>query len=606
MKGASSARRNYVESGQIATPRTSITSRGLHALTIPRLPFTGVRTFVWLGGVRCVRMFGTQQRSFDDLGTPLHEVAFVVVDLETTGGSANADAITEIGAVKMRGGELLGRFETLVNPGVAIPPMITVLTGITEAMVMPAPKVGEVIPAFLEFLGDAVIVGHNVRFDIGFLDAALRNLGYSTLTNRRTDTLALARRLVRDETPNFKLATLARHLRVATEPNHRAMADAQATAEVFHVLLERAASFGVLGLDDLLAVPSMHTHPSAQKLGLTAKLPRSPGVYIFRDRAGRPLYVGKATNLRSRVRSYFSGDDRRKIPQLLRETAAIDHVVCSDPLEAAVREIRLIQRWQPRFNRQGKDTKKYSYVKLTHERFPRVIVTRAVKPGDGIYLGPLPSSSMAHLVREAIETAVPLRRCTVRIGKRTELPACDAPCTSAQLGVAACPCSGLSDEHAYADAVAQVRAALCEAMPELLIDPLERRMHALARSERYEEAAATRDRLAALTRALRRRNAVDAIRAVPYLEMRRDDGSRAEFRYGRLIIAAGPGNDGEFINAPSLDIPVRPDEIDELLIVANAFARSARAWHVTQVDGEYASQLPNVASFEPVRARARR
>ena len=171
--------------------------------------------------------------------------------------------------------------------------------------------------------------------------------------------------------PNLKLSTLARHLRVPTEPVHRAMADAQATAEVFHILLERAGTFGVLGLDDLLALPSMHAHPSTQKLGLTTASPASPASTSSADRHGRPLYVGKATNLRSRVRSYFSGDDRRKVPQLLRETVAIDHVVCRDPLEAAIREIRLIQRWQPRFNRQGKSQRGYSYVRLTRERFPR-------------------------------------------------------------------------------------------------------------------------------------------------------------------------------------------------------------------------------------------
>ncbi|MGH8978637.1 MAG: exonuclease domain-containing protein, partial [Acidimicrobiia bacterium] len=107
------------------------------------------------------------------LGTPLAEVTFVVLDLETTGGSPASDRITEIGALKFRGGELLGRFETLVNPGMPIPPTITLLTGISEAMVLPAPTIGELLPTILEFVGDAVIVGHNVRFDCGFLNAAL-------------------------------------------------------------------------------------------------------------------------------------------------------------------------------------------------------------------------------------------------------------------------------------------------------------------------------------------------------------------------------------------------------------------------------------------------
>src|SRR5256714_13325490 len=124
------------------------------------------------------------QRSFDDMGTPLCDVTFVVLDLETTGGSPLNCAITEVGAIKLRGGECLGTFQTLVNPGVAIPPEITYLTGITEAMVLPAPPIEEVLPSLLEFVGDGVIVGHNVRYDLGFLNAALARAGRARLSNR--------------------------------------------------------------------------------------------------------------------------------------------------------------------------------------------------------------------------------------------------------------------------------------------------------------------------------------------------------------------------------------------------------------------------------------
>lgn len=182
------------------------------------------------------------QRSFDDLGQPLTEVTFVVVDLETTGGSPQDCRITEVGALKLRGGECLGTFQTLVNPGTAIPPQIVYLTGITEAMVAPAPPIDSVLPALAEFIGDAVIVGHNVRFDLGFLRANLRRLGYPALTNPSVDTCSLARRLVRDEVPNCKLSTLARHFRTAANPCHRALDDAKATGEVFHYLLETAAT----------------------------------------------------------------------------------------------------------------------------------------------------------------------------------------------------------------------------------------------------------------------------------------------------------------------------------------------------------------------------
>ena len=117
------------------------------------------------------------QRSFDEFGTPLCDVTFCVLDLETTGGDRTDDLITEIGVVKVRGGEFLGTFQTLVNPGRAIPPLITVLTGLTDALVAPAPRIEAVLPSLLEFLGDSVIVGHNVGFDLAFLRRAFERAG---------------------------------------------------------------------------------------------------------------------------------------------------------------------------------------------------------------------------------------------------------------------------------------------------------------------------------------------------------------------------------------------------------------------------------------------
>ena len=176
------------------------------------------------------------QASFDELGTPLHEVTFVVVDLETTGGSPQSCEITEIGAVKVRGGEMLGEFQTLVNPGVPIPPFIAVLTGINNSMVAGAPRLGTALPAFLEFAGaESVLVAHNAPFDIGFLKAACAATGHEWPGNRVLDTARLARQVVtRDEAPNCKLASLARLFRARTTPNHRALSDARATVDVLH------------------------------------------------------------------------------------------------------------------------------------------------------------------------------------------------------------------------------------------------------------------------------------------------------------------------------------------------------------------------------------
>ncbi|OWY59152.1 endonuclease, partial [cyanobacterium TDX16] len=180
------------------------------------------------------------QRSFDELGTPLADVTFVVVDLETTGGDPNTCGITEVGAVKLQGGRCVGTFHTMVDPGRAIPPSITVLTGITQSMVLRAPRIEAVLPSLLEFLGGGVIVGHNVRFDVAFLDAALLRTDRPRLPNRRVDTVRLARRLLADEVRNHRLGTLAQALDLPHQPNHRALDDALATGDLLHVLVERA------------------------------------------------------------------------------------------------------------------------------------------------------------------------------------------------------------------------------------------------------------------------------------------------------------------------------------------------------------------------------
>jgi DNA polymerase-3 subunit epsilon len=535
------------------------------------------------------------QRSFDDLGQPLSEATFVVVDLETTGGSPATCEITEVGAVKFRGGELLGKFQTLVNPGVPIPPEITYLTGITEAMVWPAPRIEEVLGPLVAFIGDGVIVGHNVRFDLGFLAAAMGRHGWTRFTNTVVDTCGLARRLVRDEVPNCKLATLADHFRAGHKPTHRALDDAWATAEVLHSLLERAGTLGVLGLDDLVALPTIAGHPQLTKLKLVARLPRAPGVYLFRDAAGRVLYVGKAVNLRRRVRSYFSSDDRRKIGPLLRELATIDHIVCAGELEAAVLEVRLIHQLGPRYNRRTKHWRGYAYLKLTlNERFPRLSVVRAARPGDGcLYVGPLPSSRAATLIAEAVQSAVPLRRCTARPCSVVR----ESPCTAAQLGVAVCPCAGLIDETDYAAIVEQTVVGLTSD-PTTLLDPLAQRMQALAEAGRYEEAADVRDRAAALSRALRRQRQFDALRRAGRVEVQVPGECSAVLEDG-LLCASWP--DGAPKPPPRLDLgePLARDVADELQAIASWLDVRAERIRVVHCEGTLAWPLPRLPTFEP-------
>jgi DNA polymerase-3 subunit epsilon len=550
------------------------------------------------------------QRSFDDLGVPLHQVTFCVLDLETTGAAPPQCAITEVGAVKLRGGECLGTFQTLVNPGVGIPPEITFLTGITEAMVMPAPWIEGVLPAFLEFLGPAVIVGHNVRFDLRFLQAAMAATGRPPLPNRFVDTCALARRLIRDEVPNCQLGTLAERLRLPHRPSHRALADALATGDLLHALLERAGNLGVLGLDDLYELPTIRAHPQMGKLKLTSGLPRRPGVYLFRGLGGRVLYVGKATNLRARVRSYFGGDDRRKISQLLRETQAIDHIVCPGTLEASVLEVRLIHRHQPPFNSRSKLWSRYAYLKVTlDEAYPRLSVVRSPRAGDGcLYLGPLGSTGAARLVADAIESALPIRRCTARVPK---VPVA-GPCAAAQLGVATCPCAGTVSQIEYRAIVEQLVRGLT-GEPTILLDPLRARMAALAAADRYEEAADMRDRAAALARALTRQRQLDALRRAGRMEIEvpGEPGVRAR----RVVLTNGrlAGDDGQLtlldsaVGEPDLgpDGPLPRHLVDELSCVASWLESESRTVRVLHCDGGWSFPVPRLPRFEPAKVRAR-
>ena len=542
------------------------------------------------------------QRSFDDMGAPLHEVTFVVVDLETTGGSPADCAITEVGAVKLRGGECLGTLQTLVNPGMAIPPSITYLTGITEAMVLPAPRIEEVLPSLLEFMDGAVLVGHNVRFDLAFLQAALARAGRPKLAMAVVDTCGLARRLLSDEVRNHRLQTLADHFRTRSRPVHRALDDALATGELLHCLLERAGSLGVLGLDDLLELPTIKGHPQLSKLRLTSGLPRRPGVYLFRDRNRRVIYVGKAVDLRRRVRSYFSGDGRRKVGQLLREVDKIDHVVCTGELGAAVLEVRLIHELAPRFNRQLKAWRRYAYVKLTlDERFPRLSVVRAPRAGDGcLYLGPLSSAATARLVAEAIETAVPLRRCTQRL---TRPPVRDAPCVPAQLGVAACPCAGSISAEAYARVVDVVVRGLTTE-PDVLLGPLDERMRAQAAAERFEDAAATRDRAAALTGAIARQRRLDGLRRAGRLVVEVAGEGRSVLEGGRLVgVWEGAGATGAAApDDPTGETtgPVPKHLADELACVARWLDARTASVRLVACEGTLAWPLPRLPRFEPV------
>ena len=550
------------------------------------------------------------QGRLDDLGTPLVDVEFVVLDLETTGGSPANDRITEVGAVKVRGGEVLGTFHSMVNPGMPIPPMVTALTGISDAMVANEEPIEVVLPCLLEFLGDAVLVAHNASFDTRFLRAALQAHAYPPLGSSVVCTARLARVLLpRDEVPNVKLATLARYLRAGTQPCHRAFTDAKATVDVLHALLERAAGFGVLALSDLLTFPTIRTQQrhSYKKIHLTDGLPRAAGVYLFRGRNDEVLYVGKASkDLRGRVRSYFSGDGRAKVEELLDAMVKIDHIVCANDLEASVREVRLIQRYRPYYNRRSRDPDRYyCYLKLTRERWPRLSIVRKPLDDGAYYLGPFTSTAQAELVKDAIEDAVPLRRCTQAIGARKRA----SPCMLLELRRCLGPCTGQADADRYAAQVATLARCLDGGDPAPLLAPLREKMARYATEQRYEQAAVTRDRLEALSRALDDRRRIATICAASQLVLARPHPRGREvtvLRHGRLAsVTVLPGDDPLQPAAGAPDDGSEPvggppprHLADELRLVARWLDQVAGEAELVAVSGTLASPAIGGAALQ--------
>jgi DNA polymerase-3 subunit epsilon len=324
---------------------------------------------------------------------------------------------------------------------------------------------------------------------------------------------------------------------------------------VLHGLIGLGARLGILSLGDLHAALRARGRPNYGKIRLADRLPRAPGVYLFRGRDGSVLYVGKSKDLRARVRSYFYGDGRKKVEDLLAEVASVDGIACGSELESLVLEARLIRRHEPKYNRRGKTWRRYAYLRVdSSEAFPRIRVVREPRAA-GAYLGPFSSSRQARLVKDALEDFVPIRRCTTPMRASTRF----APCALADMGRCAAPCDGRIDPERYGELVRSLVSSL--STPGGLLAALEKRMLELAGSERFEEAALARDRLGALVEALWRRR-VDGWLASPGEMLLRDaEGRPLRLRGGALLRAGDDEPIGD---------PCPRDRADELAAV--------RAW----------------------------
>ena len=331
---------------------------------------------------------------------PLESARFVVVDLETTGLRPGQSRICEIGAVRIDGLVPAGTFETLVDPGEPLPRLVASLTGIVDADLAGAPGSAEAVRRFLAFAGDSVLVAHNARFDLAFLDREVERLTGRRVAAPVVDTVGLARRLLAGRVSRASLASLSHFFGTSVRPCHRALPDAQATAEVLIALLGLAQERGAQTIADLCRLAAPRTRRIYDKRSLAFGAPSRPGVYLFRGARDQVLYVGRARDLRARLRSYFRTDRQR--PAVEAAIAAVERIewrILGSELEAALEELRLLRELRPPANARGSRPDRYLYLKQKGESFS---VT-----SEPTRLGPIRSRRRAELAARALAGATP-------------------------------------------------------------------------------------------------------------------------------------------------------------------------------------------------------
>ncbi|HEU5433220.1 MAG TPA: exonuclease domain-containing protein, partial [Thermomicrobiales bacterium] len=404
----------------------------------------------------------------DDGGALLE--AFVALDVETTGLRPAQQRIIEIAAIRFAGGLEVERFETLLDPGRALPKYIAELTGLSNEALAAAPPFERIAPGFLEFVGQALLVGHNVDFDINFVNAELRRCGRPSLLNDRLDTLGLAVRLL----PHVRkpgLQAIAQRLAIPTQRKqaHRAGPDAGLAAMVALRLAAQARDAGFTSVDDLRRLGARGERrpkeepPRGRAIldrTLLRRVPKAPGVYLMRDKYDRIIYVGKAKNLRDRVGSYFSQPlgYTRKMDGLLESLERVEVEVVGSELEALLLESQLIRRYQPRYNRALRAHEQYPFIRVdVVNPWPRITLAKNRRDDGARYFGPYRNASSARQTVELLNRIVPLRTCPRSFKNARSY---GSPCLELDLGRCLGPCVGKADRDAYRALVRDVLAFL--------------------------------------------------------------------------------------------------------------------------------------------------
>jgi DNA polymerase-3 subunit epsilon len=527
---------------------------------------------------------------------PLRTAEFLAVDVETNGGAGDACELTEVGAVLVGGGELHDRFESLVRVTRPLSRGIQRFTGITQAMVADAAPPERVLRELRARMAGRVLVAHGAAFDRRVLRQAFERAGLSWPDPPVLCTIALARRFAPLHRQR-KLAALAGSLGIEVDISHRALADAETCARVFCALFGRlCANAATVG--DATALLAARRRRRARRrpppgyldgdgavprgLDLSA-LPNAPGVYVFRDGAGRPLYVGKSVSLRARARSHFrSGAERAGWTA---HAAVVEHRMTRSELGALVLENRLIKALRPPGNVRLRRTDTLVYLRCRLDiPFPVLEVAREPAPGHGVTIGPLRGRGSAVELMEQLNSLFGLRHCGRRLARRTH------PSAYGQMGRCLSPCLGDLDPNLYRrrlDAALAVFTGADDGRAALL-SHLDGEMRAAAAAQSYERAATLRRRRGRIAVLLDRLGGVlRATHARPRLVATSAPGAAGADAFwlagGRLVDWGElPADPAELerrtatavarAGRPSATAHVPPDEVDEVRIVSTWLA----------------------------------
>ncbi len=441
------------------------------------------------------------------------DATFVVTDTETTGTKAESNRIIEIGAVKVEDGAIVDRFQRLVNPQRSIPGRITKLTGITTGMVFDASTIDEVLPDYLDFLGEGILTAHNLSFDKGFLDAELDRMGRDPMSNETLCTVRLARRLL-PGLDSKGLSRLVQFYDVAVDGRHRALGDAEATVIVLRRLLSQIEfEHEIDTVEGLLAfqrrryqkVRAVPSHLKTIRNEVLPKVPEEPGVYQLENGRGTPLYVGKAKQLSDRLRSHFTAVESKsgRKRTMLKKVRSVEWEATGTELEAILRESRLIKREKPRYNRAQRRYYSRPFIRLdaTHE-YPTISWSRTLADDGAEYYGPVRNADRAEMVVDVAGRFFRLRECDderLHLGQRclyADMDRCTVPCET-------------KDRTAYDREVERVRAFLT-GRDRSVLEQLRERMQRVSDRWDFEKAAEIRDTLEQLDTILEKQRIVAA------------------------------------------------------------------------------------------------